>query len=107
MEKIKEWIVPAFIVMFLLIGFTISNFTKDCSATRKINKLEVGDKFNVEFITENPYENNIVFGGTIIAKHGNYIQYVNEKGDTASTNIRDAYRYPKMFKVTVTKSQQK
>ena len=107
LQSVKEWMVTIFIVLFLVVGFALSVFTKEYKATRKTNKLEVGDRFKVEFVSDNPYEDHIIFGGTITAKHGNYIQYVNEKGDTVSTNIRDAYRFPKMFTVTVYKNKEK
>lgn len=102
-EAIRNWIATAIIVFLILFGTIVYLGIKEVTATAKVKNIEPGDKFKVEYITENPYENNIIFGGTVISRQGNYIQYVNLKGDTTSTNIRDAYLFPKRFNVTVTK----
>lgn len=91
--------VVIFLTIFIYIG------VKEISATMKVKQIEIGDKFKVEYLTENPYENSIVFGGTVISKKGNYIQYVNSKGDTTSTNIRDMYKFPKTFRIVIIKQK--
>ena len=70
--------------------------------TVKTNKLHVGDTFHVESYQKDPFKQANVFGGAIINKKGPYIQYIDDYGDTCSTNIRDAYLFPKTFKMTVT-----
>lgn len=102
-KAIRDLIITAGIVILILFGVVVYFSVKEITPTRKVRQLEPGDTFKVECVTENPYDNQILFGGTIISKNGNYIQYVNKYGDTTSTNIRDVYASPKVFKITVTK----
>jgi len=102
-EAIRNWIITAIIVFLILFGVIVYLGIKEVSPTIKTNKIEVGDTFKVEYVTENPYENNIIFEGKVISKYGNYIQYVNFDGDTTSMNIRDAYKHPKIFTVEIKK----
>ena len=104
-EAIRNWIATAIIVFLILLGMFIYAGIKEVTTTAKVKNIEPGDSFKVEYVTENPYENNIIFGGTVISRHGNYIQYVNLRGDTTSTNIRDVYRHPKIFRIEVKKKQ--
>lgn len=103
MEEFKTWIITIIVFLSIICGTVIFCMSKEFSATRKVEKLCVGDKFRVEYISNNPYEDKTIIGGTIIDKHGNYIQYVDKKGDTMSTNIRDAYLFPKFVNVIVEK----
>ena len=58
-------------------------------SNREMEQIEVGDRFEVEYkLDENPFIKPIKFGGTIIAKEGDYIQYIEDNGDTSSCNYR-------------------
>lgn len=88
------------LVILSVFGFFI---VKELRATAKTNKIEIGDKFSVKVVSANPYDNDVLFCGTVINKSGNYIQYIDENGDTSSTNIRDYYLFPRMTEVVVYK----
>lgn len=104
-EAIRSWIITSIVVFVVLFGVFIYAGVKEISTTVRSKNIEPGDSFRVECVTENPYDNNVIFGGTVISRHGNYVQYVNFNGDTTSTNIRDVYKYPKTFRVKVDKKQ--
>ena len=106
METIKErgfqhWMAPCIITITIVMSVFGFFLWKDLSATIKTNRLQVGDVFSVRVRNDNPYRNDILFSGVIISKSGDYIQYIEPDGDTSSTNIRDAYRFPKTFEVVV------
>ena len=104
-KEIMEWVIPGVFVFLILTSVFGYIGAKNLNATRKSNRIEVGDTFKVEYVTDNPYEDSFIFGGRIIDKKSNYILYVTSKGDTCTTNIRDPYTLPKFFKVTVYKNK--
>lgn len=104
--KLRNFVKSLFITMAVIFPIIFIYFgVTEISSKMKVKRIEIGDKFNVECLTENPYENSIVFGGTVISKKGNYIQYVDSNGDTTSTNIRDVYRFPKTFRIVIIKQK--
>ena len=100
-----EWVIPSVLVFLILTSVFGYIGAKQLNATRKANRIEVGDTFKVEYVTDNPFEDCFKFGGRIIDKKGNYILYVTPKGDTCTVNIREPYTMPKIFKVTVYKNK--
>lgn len=97
------WFVTLAVIITTFFCVTITHYVKEYAVTRKVKELSVGDTFTVRYVSENPYEDDMLFGGVIVAKSGNYIRYATFGGDTTSTNIRDVYRFPETFKITITK----
>ena len=103
----NEWLLPLFVTISIIAGAVGVFVYHELQATVKAKRLDVGDIFNVRMKSKNPYSEDFVFGGTITATNGVYIQYVTSNGDTASTNIRDCYLFPRFTEVVVTKKQEK
>ena len=104
---LNEWLLPLLVTISILAGAAGVFAYHELQATVKAKRIEVGDDFCVRMKSKNPYSEEFVFGGTITATNGVYIQYVTDDGDTASTNIRDCYLFPKFTEVVVTKKQEK
>lgn len=99
-QKKFEWLIAIgiFILMNLIVfGLSI----KEIQATKNINNIKIGDTFKVKVINKDPFREDIVFEGIVIDKHGNYIKYINENGDTSSTNARDWFLFPKTIEATI------
>lgn len=94
-------IIAGMVAMAIIAGTVAWVCVKSFSATKRSEEIHPGVEFSVEYVSDNPFEENIVFGGECIDRKGNYIKYVTPDGDTCSTNIKDVYEYPKMFKVSV------
>ena len=91
----KSIFVPAVVIGGILGGLILSGlFNNEIQANIKTEELEIGDEFTVNIETENPFEKPLTFGGKIIDKKGDYIQYVDSRfGDTASINIVRNFKY--------------
>lgn len=99
-QKKFEWLIAIgiFILMNLIVfGLSI----KEIQATKNVNNIKIGDTFKVKVINKDPFREDIVFEGIVIDKHGNYIKYINENGDTSSTNARDWFLFPKTIEATI------
>lgn len=102
----KGWIIPIAMVVVLVLSTWGFLAYREIRATVRTNRIEAGDRFEVRLVSRNPYENDIVFSGTVIERSGSYILYVSdERGDTLSTNIRDCYLFPKVTEVKLIKKQ--
>ena len=102
----KGWIIPIAMVVVLVLSTWGFLAYREIRATVRTNRIEAGDRFEVRHVSRNPYENDIVFSGTVIERSGSYILYVSdERGDTLSTNIRDCYLFPKVTEVKLIKKQ--
>jgi hypothetical protein len=104
MKKKIKIIISLFAIGLLLFSPFIFIVTREMKATIKTNKLQTGDTFKVVSKYKDPFKDPYIFGGKIIAKQGEYIQYVNDYGDTCSMNIHTYYLRPKVDSVIVMKS---
>ena len=99
-----RWIITTTICMILiLLVFGVLSI-KEIRATKNVNNIKIGDTFKVKVMHEDPFREDIIFEGVVIDKHGNYIKYINEKGDTSSTNARDWFLFPKTCEATIEKN---
>ena len=63
------------------------------STYSKVNKIDKGMLFVRTIKVDDPFTDPFVTYGKVIAKDGNYVQYVNDRGDTASFNAYLAFKY--------------
>jgi len=101
----KNWIVTFIIVVIIVFVLSGIMFFQEINATVKSNKVKVGDTFMIKANSRNPYDENYLIKGKIIDKCGSYVLYVNEKGDTLSTNIRDAFLFPQTIEIKITNDE--
>lgn len=103
-EKKFEWYITiGIVILIILIVFGLLSI-KEIRATKNVNNIKIGDTFKVKIMHEDPFREDIIFEGVVIDKHGNYIKYINENGDTSSTNARDWFRFPKTVEATIEKN---
>ena len=106
-DVLNGWIVSLGITVAVVVGAFGFFAYRELHATVKARRIEVGDTFSVHWVNENPYDEDFMFGGTVIATNGVYIQYVDDDGDTLSTNIRDCYLFKNSCTVVVSKEKRK
>ena len=103
--KLSGWVVSILITSLVIAAFVAFFAQRELRATLKSRKIQVGDVFSVHMVSNNPYADDLMFGGTVTATNGVYLQYVTDDGDTMSTNIRDCYLFPNTCRVVVVRKE--
>jgi len=76
-----------------------------CSAKRTFNGICVGDTVVVVTSFKNPFMEKDTSVRTVIRKEGDYIQYVDERGNIRSSNMFHELENSSCYNVTVKKSK--
>ena len=80
-------------IMAAILGFATVQLIPIIKAKVDLNKLEVGDTFEVIYKSDDPFDNDYSWKGTVLDKDGKYVQYVRENGDTSSMNMHLAMQW--------------
>ena len=75
------------LIMMAFVLFGTINLVPIIKAKVDLNKLEIGDTFEVVYKSDDPFDNDYSWKGTVLDKDGKYVQYVRENGDTSSMNM--------------------
>lgn len=74
-------------IMAAILGFATVQLIPIIKAKIDLNKLEIGDTFEVVYKSDDPFDNDYSWKGTVLDKDGKYVKYVRENGDTSSMNM--------------------
>lgn len=98
------WGIIGFIAICLLI--LIGGMIPAANSIRAkyiVKQLTPGDTIEVEMKSSDPFQKSFIVYGVVSAvdKIGKYVQYVNERGDTTSTDLRTSIMLRAHYKVTI------